>query len=147
MEIRRAVNGDEVALALIRRDAILVLATTVMSQDEARAWAMTATAERFTRAIQEHVVWLAEAEAPLGWIEIAHNRIAGLFVSPTHAQCGVGSTLLAHAESSIRAAGYSHVRLEASPNALDFYLRRGYVRVGLPDRDGAYPVRKMLGKG
>jgi GNAT superfamily N-acetyltransferase len=144
MRIRRAVLDDRDSFATIRRDAILVLATSAMSQEAATAWAMNTTEERFIRAIEEHVVWFAEAEAPLGWVEVADDRVNGLYVSPSHARRGVGSILLAHAESSIRAAGYAHVKLRASPNALPFYLRRGYVRVGESDADGAYALHKAL---
>jgi putative acetyltransferase len=136
MRIRRAVLDDRDSFATIRRDAILVLATSAMSQEAATAWAMNTTEERFIR--------FAEAEAPLGWVEVADDRVNGLYVSPSHARRGVGSILLAHAESSIRAPGYAHIKLRASPNALPFYLRRGYVRVDEPDADGAYALHKAL---
>jgi hypothetical protein len=89
-------------------------------------------------------VWVAVEGAAIGWVEVDRDRVAALYVSPSCAGRGVGSGLLAHAESSILRSGYTAARLESSQNALDFYLRRGYLRSGPPDADGAYPLRKDL---
>ena len=70
--------------------------------------------------------------------------LAALYVSPSCSRRGVGSVLLALAETYIRSSGYATTRLESSQNALGFYLRRGYLRCGPPDADGAYPLRKDL---
>lgn len=80
----------------------------------------------------------------MGWVEVDRDRIAALYVSPSCARRGVGSILLTFAETSIRSSGYTTARLESSPNALDYYLRRGYLRCGPPDSDGAWPLRKDL---
>lgn len=145
MQIRRAEAADEKALARIRRHAILALAVPVMSSEEAERWAARASAGRVARAIREHEVWVAVEGATIGWVEVDGDRVAALYVSPSCARRGVGSALLAVAETSIRSAGYPTARLESSPNALDYYLRRGYVRCGPPDADGAVPVRKDVG--
>lgn len=144
MHIRRAEPTDEPALAHIRRSAILALAVPAMSRERAAAWAMHAAPDRIARAIREHEVWLAVEGSAIGWAEVDQERIAALYVLPACAGCGVGSALLAQAESSIRRSGYAVARLEASPNALDFYLSRGYCCCGPPDADGAYPLRKDL---
>ena len=144
MHIRRAEPSDEEALASIRRHAILALAVPVMSIAEAEKWAMQATPDRVVRAIRDHDVWVAMEGAAIGWVEVDGDRVAGLYVSPTCSRCGVGSALLAHAETHIHSSGYATAHLDASPNALGFYLRRGYVRCGPPDAEGAYPLHKEL---
>ena len=143
-DLRCAEATDEQALATIRRDAILALAVTALSSAEAEAWARQVTADRFRRAIHEHEVWVAVADSVIGWVEIESNTIAALYVAPLHAQQGVGSALLAHAEVAIWRAGYQTVQLDASSNALAFYLRRAYCRAGPPTADGAYPLCKEL---
>jgi predicted N-acetyltransferase YhbS len=75
---------------------------------------------------------------------VDRDRVAALYVSPSCAHRGVGSALLARAETSIRSRGYTAALFESSPNALVFYLRRGYVQSGPPDAEGAYPLRKDL---
>ena len=144
MQIRRAEAGDEEALARIRRSAILALAVPAMSIEQAEKWATRAAADRIVRAIRDHDVWVAVDAAASGWVEVDRDRVAALYVLPSCAHRGVGSVLLARAEASIRNSGYAIARLESSQNALDFYLRRGYVRCGPPDADGAYPLRKDL---
>jgi len=144
MQIRRANLMDEAKLATVRRDAILTLAVPTLSEAEAEQWAQQVSPERFVRALREHTVWVAVAESVIGWVEIDEDRIAALYVSPTHASQGIGSALLAVAETAIDNAGYTLVRLEASRNALAFYLRRGYLPCGKPDADGAQPLCKEI---
>jgi putative acetyltransferase len=144
MQIRRAEAADEKALTSIRRSAILALAVPAMSMEQAEKWATRAAADRMARAIRDHGVWVAVEGATIGWVDVDRDRIAALYVSPSCARPGVGSALLALAETSIRNSGYATVRLESSQNALDFYLRRGYLRCGPPDVDGALPLRKEL---
>src|SRR5215510_14046010 len=115
-----------------------------MSMEQAEKWAARAAADRIARAIQDHDVWVAVEGAAIGWVEVDRDRVAALYVSPSSSRRGVGSVLLARAETSIRSSGYTTTRLESSPNALDFYFRRGYVRRGPPDAEGAYPLRKDL---
>lgn len=144
MQIRRAETADEEALARIRRSAILALAVPALSLEQAEKWATQVVADRFARAIREHDVWVAVEGTEIGWVEVERDRVAALYVSPSYSRRGVGSVLLAQAETSIWNSGYGMAHLESSPNALDFYLRRGYVQCGLPDAEGAYPLRKAL---
>ena len=144
MQLWRATLADTDALAAIRRDAILGLTTPVLTRQQAARWALDAPPDRFVRAVRDHAVWLAVELQPVGWVEVDGDHIAALYVSPAHASRGVGSVLLAHAEATIRCAGALVASLEASPNALPFYLRRGYHPRGAPDADGAWPLHKLL---
>jgi GNAT superfamily N-acetyltransferase len=144
MQMRRAEAADEAALAGIRRSAIVALAVPAMSMEQAETWATRPAADRIARAIRDHDVWVAVEGAAIGWVEVDRDHLAALYVSPFCARRGVGSALLARAETSIRSSGYATARLESSQNALDFYLRRGYRRCGPPDADGAFPLRKDL---
>ena len=80
----------------------------------------------------------------IGWVEVDRDRVAALYVSPSYSGRGIGSALLTFAETSIRSSGHTTVRLESSQNALDYYLRRGYLRAGPADSDGALPLSKDL---
>jgi GNAT superfamily N-acetyltransferase len=142
MYIRRAEATDEDALAGIRRSAILTLAVPAMSIQQAEHWAREVAPDRSTRAIHDHTVWVAVETAAIGWVEVDCDRLAALYVSPSSSQRGVGSALLAVAQTFIHSSGYTVVRLLASQNALSFYLNRGYHRYGPPNADGAYPLHK-----
>src|SRR4030095_4674268 len=144
MEHRLAEAADEEALASIRRRAILALAVPAMSREQAERWATRGAADRVARAMREHDVWVAVEGAAIGWVEVDRNRVAALYVSPSCSRRGVGPALLTFAETSIRSSGYTTARLESSQNALDYYLRRGYLRCGPADSDGSWPWRKDL---
>lgn len=143
--IRPARRADVSALTEIRRDAILSLAAPEMGEKSARDWAHSSADERVVRAIEKNEVWVAErVGAPAGWVEIARDRIEGLYVRPDLAGAGIGSALLLHAEGLIRSAGHRSAALDASSNAEEFYLRRGYeVQAGGRATSGL-PMRKPL---
>ena len=48
-----------------------------------------------------------------------------MYTAPEYAGQGIGSALLGRLEWLMRERGVDAVRVEASPNALSFYLRRG----------------------
>lgn len=144
MQIRRAEAADEEALASIRRRAILALAVPAMSREQAQRWAARGAADRVARAMREHEVWVAVERTAIGWVEVDRDRIAALYVSPSCSGSGVGSALLTFAENCIRSSGHATARLESSQNALDYYLRRGYLRCGPADSHGALPLQKDL---
>ena len=144
MQIRRAEAADAETLASTRRSAILALAVPAISMEQAEKWATRAAADRIARAIRDHDVWVAVEGTTIGWLEVDRDRVAGLYVSPSCSRRGIGSALLALAETHIRSSGCAIARLESSQNALDFYLHRGYLRCGPPDSDGGFPLSKSL---
>lgn len=148
LKIRAARPDDVEPLTAIRREAILTLSSAEVGRKRARDWANSATPDRVCRAIEEHEVSVAErAGQPVGWVEVEHNRIEGMYVRPNHTRRGIGSALLAHAEERIRSSGYSTAELDASGNAEQFYINRGYepLSEGLPD--SGRPMVKHLATG
>ncbi len=132
-------------MAAIRRNAILVLATPEMGKQRAREWADSSADERVLRAINEHEVWVAERDGDaVGWVEIDQARVEGMYVCPNQARGGIGSTLLLLAEDRIQSAGHAVVALDASLNAVEFYLRRGYEPQSQHQDDAGRPMRKRL---
>ncbi len=144
IEIRRAYPSDHVALSAIRRSAILELSVAAMSPSQAEQWANQAGADRVTRAIQHHAVWVAVEGVPIGWVEVDEDRVAALYVAPHCSGRGVGSRLLLRAEAAIRDGGYAAARLETYPNAATFYLHRGYLPSEARTADGALLLSKRL---
>jgi putative acetyltransferase len=144
MRIRSANLSDEQALAHVRARAILALAVPALSMEEAESWAFHVAPDRITKALTAHHVWVAVETAVIGWVEVLHDCVRALYVLPGCARRGVGSQLLLHAEAFIRRSGYTTAYLDSSPNALPFYLRRGYVQANPQHADGGYPLRKVL---
>ncbi|MBV7329851.1 GNAT family N-acetyltransferase [Chloroflexi bacterium TSY] len=145
LTIRSARPDDAEVLIMIRREAILILATEKMGNNCAHDWANSAAPNRVQQAIAEHQVSVAEiAEQPVGWVEVEGNRIEGLYIQPEQARQGIGSALLAHAEEQIRSAGYPSAALDASWNAEQFYIDRGYQPQLEGSPDSGRPMLKPL---
>ena len=70
--------------------------------------------------------------------------MAALYVAPQCSGRGVGSRLLLRAEAAIRDGGYAAAHLDTNPNAVTFYLHRGYIPSGARTADGALPLSKRL---
>jgi putative acetyltransferase len=144
IKIRRADPSDHVALTAIRHSAILELTVPAMSPSQAARWANHAAVDRVTRAILHHKVWVAVQGVPIGWVEVDEDRVAALYVAPHCTRRGIGRGLLLRAEAAIREGGYASAHLEASSNAANFYLHRGYCPSDARTTDGAWPLNKRL---
>jgi GNAT superfamily N-acetyltransferase len=68
--------------------------------------------------------------------------LENLFVDPDAIGKGVGQALLQHALSLTKAEGYSHLFVEADPNAEAFYLKYGAYRIG--ERESGIQAGRML---
>ncbi len=147
LALRAARQSDIPVLAAIRREAILKLATPEYGIARARAWADSSADERVLRAIEQNEVCVAEqASATVGWIEIARDRVEGLYVRPDVSGSGIGSALLRHAEHLIRSAGHCAAALDASRNAEEFYSRRGYRAQAEAPTEAGLPMLKPLSR-
>jgi Acetyltransferases len=93
--------------------------------------------------------WIAEADGQAtGFMAMNGNMIEALFVAPDRMGMGVGSILIRHA-TAIRGPGAA-IRVdvnEENPDALGFYLSRGFVRIGRSETDSAgrpWPLIHLL---
>ncbi len=140
---RLAMREDASRLHDIRRRSILELAPPAMPTAEAQAWAERVTLSGMERKLRELEVWVAELDGTVaGWGAIRDDMLEGLYTAPEFAGQGVGAGLLDRLEGLMREREFPSVRLEASSNALGFYLRRGYRATGLQTPDGAWPMVK-----
>ena len=116
-----------------------------MSKVEAQAWAAQLTLARMEQKLRELEVWVAELDgATAGWGAIRGDMLDSLYAAPEFAGQGVGAGLLDMFEGLMRDRGFPSVHAEASPNARDFYLRRGYRATGPRTPKGAWPIAKEL---
>lgn len=143
--LREAALGDVPALGRIRHEAITTLAAPCLGLDAARAWANSAAHDRVHRAVEDHVVTVAElGQQPIGWVERFNNRVEGLYVDPRHASRGVGQLLMREAEDQIRLAGFTTMFLHASRNAETFYRAYGFTATGPHSPAEGLPMMKPL---
>jgi GNAT superfamily N-acetyltransferase len=97
------------------------------------------------RKLREFEVWIAELGGSVaGWGAIGGDYLEGLYTAPEFAGRGVASGMLSRLEGLMRERGIPAVRADASPNARDFYLRRGYRLAGPQAPGGTWPIEKHL---
>jgi putative acetyltransferase len=142
---RLAIADDADRLYDVRRQSIRALAPPRMSVEEAEAWASRLTLAGMQRKLRELEIWVTELDGTVaGWGAIRGDYLEGLYVAPEFAGRGVGDELLGMLEGLMRERGLSEVRAEASTNAGNFYLRRGYCATGPQTPGGAWPIAKQL---
>ena len=79
-----------------------------------------------------------------GWGAVRGDYLEGLYTAPEFAGRGMATGLLARLEGLMIERGIQAVRAEASSNAQEFYLRRGYRLSGPQTTAGAWPIAKEL---
>ncbi len=142
---RPATPGDAIRLFDIRRTSILELASRGLPAGEATAWATRLTRAAMEQKLRELEIWVAELDGvAAGWGAIRGGRLEGLYTAPEFAGRGVGAGLLARLEGLMRERGVREVSAEASSNARNFYLQRGYRATAPQTPDGAWPIAKDL---
>jgi putative acetyltransferase len=142
---RQATLDDASRLYDLRRRSILELAPPAMAVAEAKARATQLTQSGMEQKLRELEVWVAELDGTVvGWGAIRAGRLEGLYTVPEFAGQGVGAGLLDWLEGLLRDRKFPSVRADASVNARDFYLRRGYRPTGPQTQQGAWPIAKEL---
>jgi len=84
---------------------------------------------------EENEGWVAVAdEIPIGFYTLQEKdgtaSIENLWVSPEYMGRGVGNAVFLHAVELSRRRGNTLLQLEADPNAVGFYERRGMYQIG-----------------
>jgi putative acetyltransferase len=142
---RPATLSDAKRLFEIRRNAIVALAPKGMSAAQVEIWATNLTVAGMEKKIRDLEIWIVQLNgAIVAWGAIRDDRLEGLYTAPEFAGGGIGTELLGMLEGLLRQRGISAVHTEASANAEEFYLRRGYEPIGpLNAREGR-PMTKHL---
>jgi putative acetyltransferase len=125
---RPATPADAALLLDLRRRSITGLAPRGMSVADAKRWAADLTLEGMKEKLGAMEVWVAEIGGRLvGWGAIRGDRLEGLYTDPAFAGQGIGTALLGLLEGRMRTRAVESMQADASLNAEEFYLRRGYV--------------------
>ena len=142
---RQATPEDARRLFEIRRKSILTLAPKGMTGAQVEMWAADLTPVGMKRKIRELEIWIAELDGTVvGWGAIRRDRLEGLYTAPEFAGQGIGTQLLGLLERLMRERGVLIAHADASPNAEEFYRRRGYRAAGDRTPEGARPITKKL---
>ena len=142
---RLATLGDARRLFELRRKSILALAPKGMAVAQAEIWAANLTVAGMEGKIREMEIWIVELnDTVVGWGALRGDQLEGLYTDPEFAGQGIATELLGMLEGLMRERGLPAVHAQASSNAEEFYLRRGYQPIGLRTPAGAQPVTKRL---
>jgi putative acetyltransferase len=128
-KLRPYLPQDAEVLAEIFRASIEELTEEDYSPAQQQAWASAADdEEKFAARLADNLTLIATLEGtPVGFITLKDNRsIELLYVHPAVARHGVGGMLVEAVEKLAAARGASHLVVDASDSAREFFERRGF---------------------
>lgn len=148
MYVRPATGEDRALLPALHTAAVEAFGPDGYDAEQVRKWAkaddrspddyeVDSADEHFTVAVRDGEV------AGFGHVVPDVDEVHAVYVHPDHAGRGVGSTLLAELEGYARGRGCSTLALQSSLNAVGFYERTGYERVGDGESPGGLAVVEM----
>lgn len=150
---REARARDAADQAEVFHHAVMQGAMAHYSLAEREAWAAALPREACAWVARQALYTTLVASCDgrcVGFVEIdlAAGRIVTLYVWPSLARRGIGSTLLIHAERLLREQGVERARLEASLVLADALVHRGWQVLGEEwvERGGERLCRKKLAK-
>jgi len=127
--IRAARIDDAESMWRVHTTSIRELCAGWYTEDEIAVWTARLQPEAYRRAIEAHVMVVAERDGDVvgfGELDLERGEIVAVYVLASVAGRGVGADLLGHLEETARAAGFRYLTLCASLNAEAFYARRGW---------------------
>lgn len=142
MQVREATPEDADGIQTVHAEAIAELASADYTQEQIDAWLEpieSADYESITSSEYYYVV--AEngeeivgfgsvcSETPDGYESTVEGEITGVYVHPSVAGEGVGTSMLSALETEAQAQNIRRLGLESSINAVPFYESHGYERV------------------
>lgn len=130
--LRNAELGDADELAALHRAAILRSGPTAYGITQIRAWVKPINAEVYRQIIEHARVRVALDDGAIcgfATTSLDDELIRAVYVAPFAIGRGVGSALLADAETGLQAIGRNHATLEATRNSVDFFRWSGYIDV------------------
>ena len=147
MYVRPATADDRAALPALHTAAVREFGPTSYDAEAVRGWAKACgrSPEDYETPPDEHLTVAVRegAVAGFGHVVPAVGEVHAVYVHPDHARHGVGSALLAELEGYSRGLDLTTLSLQSSLNAVGFYERVGYERVGAGESPGGLRVMEM----
>lgn len=148
MHVRPATPADAEVLPDLHSAAVEAYGPSHYDPEQVTHWASRGERTPDDYPIEEssaHVtVCVRDGEvAGFGHLAVDERGIHAVYVHPDHGRSGVGSALLAELEGFARGWGIDALELQSSLNAVAFYDRAGYERLGRGESPGGLPVVEM----
>jgi GNAT superfamily N-acetyltransferase len=128
-DVRRAVTADAAILCDLHKASVRALCAGTYSSRQIDAWLGPRSADDYRRAMTAGEAMLAAtyANRVVGFASTKGAELRALYVDPRLGR-GAGGALLAAAEEQVRSAGVPVLHVQATPNAVAFYRKHGYMR-------------------
>ncbi|QNU64676.1 GNAT family N-acetyltransferase [Vreelandella titanicae] len=150
---RAALARDAADQAEVFYHAVMQGAATHYTLDERRAWANALPREGSAWGVRQALYTTLVATCDgrcVGFLELdlVAGRVETLYVWPSLAGRGIGTTLLVHAERLLLEQGKGQIEIEASSMLYERLLRRGWKNHGKEwvERSGERLLRYKLSK-
>jgi L-amino acid N-acyltransferase YncA len=132
LSIRRATVEDASEICRVHKEAVRAKARFHYSDVLIEAWIGDRETQHYKRAMQEQgeVMWLAAcAGAVVGFASLRDNELNALYAD-SQAPSGTGTALLKAVIDEAEALGIPDLLAIASLNAVGFYVRHGFQKIG-----------------
>lgn len=131
-EIRSLVGEDIPLVSSMITRCVSESCRTAYDSDGLKYWTSLYSKKKFCEYTKGWDFWVlcGESDKILGCVGLNKNELRGLFVEPEYQGAGIGKKLLEFAESYAKKKGAKKISLDASPNAVRFYEKNGYVVLG-----------------
>ena len=130
MELRLATENDSEKISALIRESTLQNPNNY-SVDQKNAWIEYNSVERIKSFLKDRKTLCFYIDDKLvGTISLKIDEILGFYVSHELRGKGFGSLLLKKVEQLARESGLTRIHLSATPSAIGFYKRHGYVGMG-----------------
>jgi|SRR5262245_4134958 len=129
-DVRRAVTADAAILCDLHKASVRALCAGSYTAAQIEAWLAPRSADDYRHAMTaggEIMFAAMYADRVVGFASTKGAELRGLYVEPKLGR-GAGGVLLAAAEKHARKAGNKVLHLQATPNAVAFYRKHGYMR-------------------
>lgn len=130
MHIRTATAADREGIYRVHVSAVEVTCATHYAPFEIEGWIGSKRSSNYAPPFDTCDIFVAvEREQVIGFSQLNPTmyEIEAVYVDPEHGRCGIGRSLLQHAEHAARQRGLRELRLAASLNAVPFYQSCGYI--------------------
>ena len=131
--IRRALLEDCQAIARVHVAAVEGIRTVLYTPEEIQAWSFPKKPENYLESICNKEFFVAEEDDVIvgfGVLNKESAEVEAVYVDPKAGRRGVGLMVLEKLEERAKGVGLKALRLNASLNAVPFYVRAGYAGQG-----------------
>lgn len=130
LTIRKAQQEDCQSIGSVHAAAVKGICTAFYTSEEIQAWSVPRKPESYEESVRSKEFFVAEKGGVIvgfGVLNQASAEVEAVYVSPEAGRRGIGLQVLRKLEERALSLGLAELRLNASLNAVPFYMRAGYV--------------------